>query len=122
VAEAHALCTRLESTLQDTVKEQDHSFTVTTLRDPSLPAPFLSPFLSVAKEERRESHLVSALAQQSLTTVSYIFKFFVIVSYLEMPCASVSLILMRINPSEVAAVFPEAPSLSLGPLQSICLC
>ncbi|CAO2611639.1 Inhibitor of nuclear factor kappa-B kinase subunit beta [Lemmus lemmus] len=27
VAEAHALCTRLESTLQDTVKEQDHSFT-----------------------------------------------------------------------------------------------
>lgn len=64
MAEAHALRTRLESTLQDTVKEQDRSFTVTTLGDPSLPA----PFLSVAKEERRrESNLVSALAHTFLS-------------------------------------------------------
>lgn len=63
MAEAHALCTRLESTLQDTVKEQDHSFTVTTLGDPGLS----TPFLSAAKEGRkRRRDLVSALAGQGL--------------------------------------------------------
>lgn len=105
MAESRALCTRMESTLQDTVKEQDRSFTVTTLGDPSWPA----PFLSVAKEaRRRESDLVSALARQRLMTVSYSLKFSVIISCLEMPCVPIILILVRINPSEVA-VAPQKP-------------
>lgn len=99
----------MESMLQDTVKEQDRSFTVTTLGDPSWPA----PFLSVAKEaRRRESDLVSALARQRLMTVLYIFKFFVIISCFEMPCVPIILTLVRINPSEVA-VAPQKPLLCL---------
>lgn len=42
MAEAHALCSRLESALQDTVKQQDRSFTVTACGEPSLSIPFLS--------------------------------------------------------------------------------
>jgi hypothetical protein len=38
VAEAHALCSRLESALQDTVKEQDRSFTVTAWGSPACPS------------------------------------------------------------------------------------
>lgn len=70
VAEAHALCTRLESMLQDTVKTQDHSFTVTTLRDPSLSV----PPLSAAKEETWCQPWLSRDSRLS------IFKSFIIIS------------------------------------------
>lgn len=36
VAEAHTLCIQLENAMQDTVKEQDQSFMVTTFRDSQL--------------------------------------------------------------------------------------
>ncbi|XP_045391683.1 inhibitor of nuclear factor kappa-B kinase subunit beta isoform X4 [Lemur catta] len=48
VAEAHTLCTQLESAMQDTVRGQDQSFTVTAFVDPAIPCPF---FLQQKRKE-----------------------------------------------------------------------
>lgn len=39
VAEAHSLCSQLESTMQDTMKEKDQSLMVTPSGAPALPGP-----------------------------------------------------------------------------------
>lgn len=92
VAEAHALCSRLESALQDTVKEQDRSFTVTPEGSPACPVP---SFL----QQKRRSSLESALTHGCLCIV----KVFVMISCLGLPHAFIILILMTLNPDKVAA-------------------